>query len=938
MTTGNTQPPSRSPRQAAIAGILGLPPDADGAALLGLRDPSPPDAEVIDALNQRLALVNTHPQGSTPLGDEARLALHAAAAGLLGSASPAAPARAGSAPHRSAARAGLPAAQVALEHDAVLALGLHGGWNPRTMRHLAKLTHARGLSNDDLAVALTRLARRPTPAASSTQRHHAAPSHREHDEPGQEQPQQAFPPAGGGAHDPPPAAASPAPSGDLALAAAMAVAVLLTLLAAAAVLIALPVMRAGVAQSPPEIATAPTPEPTPRSPQAQGPPDAQPDAPQAPPRGPLPDTRLDTVVTDLRLAADRRRTGDPSAGEVFARAVRTLADGWPALETDRRAAATTEIIDHVYLVRDRPQARGGVLDTLLAPLEPDADATIAARAWSAGLAARLTDEPELPAPVLERLRATLRNALGPDAASVRAFEPAAAIALRDALQTLLRTGNPDTDLDAWDRWIRAARGLAKADQTLGDRQVLAALARLLLEAPEPTDSELVFRLIRRLVVALPWRPGDASRQRLLAWFDDPTVSVADLHAITNALATATGAPGVDPTMVLPALASPAVRAQVADRYAKAWDSGQGLAHDEVAARWLAATATRLAATPPTQDLQAAQAAVVDARLSAAAALLWNGQPEQADLLLAALHDGLDAPGAQGTGNDAQTIHLNANSPPDDWSLRYLRERRPELKLELLDELARDGLSHAVQAELVVLEFLRGSPASVRSRAGDLVLAHAGTPLIAAAALEALPLPGSDRRRLELVETVTGVRLPEADGWELAARRLLVERLLELLSGRGELARIDSAADALADAYAQSLRARGGPDDSDDAPPELRAQLLFDLLRPRADRVVPPPDWPWTPADIDRRLAGRLRMAQGRVQRFAAFQVSLTELWLYTTAGERTAAAPSARQALDAMRDARRRAAGILQQVAAVERARLEAWNLRIDAITGKGPQ
>lgn len=77
--------PRPTPREAAIAGILGLSPDADAAGLLGVDASRTDEGEIVAALNQRLAMVNAHRFGGTPLGDEARLALHAAAAQLLGS-------------------------------------------------------------------------------------------------------------------------------------------------------------------------------------------------------------------------------------------------------------------------------------------------------------------------------------------------------------------------------------------------------------------------------------------------------------------------------------------------------------------------------------------------------------------------------------------------------------------------------------------------------------------------------------------------------------------------------------------------------------------------------------------------------------------------------------------------------------------------------------
>ena len=47
-----------------------------------------------------------------------------------------------------------------LERDALLTLGLFGGWNPKALRRLVALAHARGLTSDDVAATLRRLSRR----------------------------------------------------------------------------------------------------------------------------------------------------------------------------------------------------------------------------------------------------------------------------------------------------------------------------------------------------------------------------------------------------------------------------------------------------------------------------------------------------------------------------------------------------------------------------------------------------------------------------------------------------------------------------------------------------------------------------------------------------------------------------------------------------------
>jgi hypothetical protein len=930
--TAPPPPPRPTPREAAIAGILGLSPDSDAAGLLGVDPERTDDGEIVAALNERLARVNAHRYGGTPLGDEARLALHAAAAQLLGgrrrsTGFDAEPEPTADLPARWSRTQALPPAHLALQQDAVLALGAHGGWNATTMRHLSMLAHARGLTGDDLAVALTRLARQSGPTLAPANNGAGATDDGVTD-PGRYSPADAGP--------------THSSTNDIALLGAMAVAVILTLVAAAAVLIAIPVMRnSGQAAQQAAASEQQAPIETPEGPSPEQQAAAIAEAKQAADRertpAAAPDTKIDTIVTDLRLAAERRKKGEASAQAVFEHAVVTLANNWPRVRADQREAALGQVIDHLYLVRDDDAALLRVVGFLTGPLSASGtEPTLAARVWQVGAMVRLSKEQNLPAPAVEGLRGFLLARAPLEARAAGDFAAGLTVALRAELAAIAQSDGFDTSPQAWDAWLACAQGLASSEPALAHRLMLAGLEAVLLHGPEPTD-EAVFQIVRKLVVALQWRPEDESRGRLLAWFDDPAVTIADLHALTNVLATASGAPGVDPTMVLPVLASQTQRAQVRDRFAAAWNVQSTLAHGEVANRWLNEALRHLQAPPENESVAHAVDAAVSARLNAAAELLWQGQANEADVVLLQLRDGLDSGQARMTAG-TRSIYMASHSDPSPWALRYLSQRRPELQADLLDELANDGLEHAVDAEIVAEAFLRGTSIGVRDRASRILMGNASKPVTIAAVLETFPLPGGDQRRREMVELVTGVRLPSGDNWELVARRTLVERLLQLMASEGELARIDHAADAIARAYTLSLSWGSGSQAQADNPPELSVELLWNRARQRADRVVPPAIWPWSPGEVDRRLTGRTRLARGRVQWFAAYQSALVEITLYNTAAERPSLAMRLDDELEKMRESRRDARGVLEQVSIVERARLESWRLRLaEAATG-GPQ
>ena len=132
--------------------------------LLGLREEDVSPEGVIQALQARLGVVQMHAEARTPQADEVRLALHAAAATLLNVALRQAMPR--ERPSEMEAGEGSPAevsgelraaSRLALEADALVAIGLAGGWNQRALDALLMSAHARGLTAEDVAEALESL-------------------------------------------------------------------------------------------------------------------------------------------------------------------------------------------------------------------------------------------------------------------------------------------------------------------------------------------------------------------------------------------------------------------------------------------------------------------------------------------------------------------------------------------------------------------------------------------------------------------------------------------------------------------------------------------------------------------------------------------------------------------------------------------------------------
>jgi hypothetical protein len=129
--------------------------------VLGLAPADVDDEAVVGAVHERMAAIDRHPEARTPAADEARLAVHAAAANLLdpgvraallerlgvdrSTSSSTRPTEAPPVPNRSEVPAPRRAVSRArLEADLLRSIGAAGGWGPAARDRFVKLAHARG--------------------------------------------------------------------------------------------------------------------------------------------------------------------------------------------------------------------------------------------------------------------------------------------------------------------------------------------------------------------------------------------------------------------------------------------------------------------------------------------------------------------------------------------------------------------------------------------------------------------------------------------------------------------------------------------------------------------------------------------------------------------------------------------------------------------------
>lgn len=921
-------------------------------ALLGLSPRDVADASIIEALDRQLQRLATHIECDTPEADEVRLSLHAAAAQLLDprvralliskwsgqdGPDPASAQPSAGAPTSAQARS----PHVLLEHDAVLTLGQFGGWNEHSLHRLAALAHARGMDVQAMARTLRSLAaaraREAGPRRAARSPGPPQPAATTASEPKRVQVQEPVPALGGFK------ALPPDPSSRL---------LARTIIMTGAFLIGL-VALAAIAVLMTRVPTAPTPKIAGQGSRADRPPAPPPSTdttstttlPPEPvaPVQPSPDAQAD-FVRELAACTLGLQTDQEAAIADFSRITARLAAAWPDVKPDVLIAAQASIVEFVYRAAGNSGAAEGAVDALAAPVRalqaggvPKAD-QISPAVFSSGVLARLARESDLRGSIRHRIENDLRTFPGlRQSLDDATFELGAAAAVR-ALPARLCAGEATTSTDeaarTWREWIRAASATHR-DPKARERALLLALETVATTGPEPNQSAIAFRAVRTLSVSLDWRSSAEARRWLVAAFEDRRLTAGDLHAITSTIASS-NVPGVDVTMVVPVMASQSVRGELALRFRRAWGLDSGVDRAEVVTRLVDAAKGPLARPDATiSGLDALERAVVLSRLCQAADLIWNGRPDEANQLLDLGYDDIAAAKQVAIPQETpNTRQYTLNTGARTWVELYIGAKRSSIaRIDLLDQLQRGGEVLPAEADLIVYDAARGSPVDVREKAQEVVRALSQDPDMVNAVLEALPSMPQTPASSSLVAFVAGAHLPKSGSpdWPAAARRALVERLLELTAAQGELGAIDRLAELLARSYAAraGLVGPAGLDPRRMPTADQSAEALWLRLQGQVDPSASTGGLELDLEEVRRRLSARLGLARGVVQVFAAYQVSAAEIVTLAAAGERSQRAQELAKVLNDMNSGRRRAPGVLHQVMEAEMGSLRAWLIRL---------
>lgn len=618
----------------------------------------------------------------------------------------------------------------------------------------------------------------------------------------------------------------------------------------------------------------------------------------------------------------------------------SLARSWAFWRADERVAAQTRFIDVVFRLARAGNGGAALIDAMAESLDPaslSADPMrVLAAGWAAGMVNRLTREGDPGGGVGLRVRsATARpwaEQLARADGSFGAGASAAMVWVRTSLSVGLREeATSASAAQAWEAWRACALAATEGDPDGQARLVLGAIENIASAGPSAASSPRTAAVLRSLASSLNWSASGESSRWLLRSLAGETIPAPVLWAVTTAIVDGKLLAGTTGAMVLPAMGGPEQRARVREGFATIW--GEVKADDRTAAQdaWSDAARAALSNAPEGVAARLPGAALVRAamisRLADAAHLIDAGRLTEAKALL---DKSPKAPEVPDEPPADSTPLFETPSGDEAWSRAYLAAgQNPGERLAKLKEFSSDRIG-PLEASILAGEAFRGSPVQVRDAARLYVEANFGKPVMVHAVLSiAHEIPPTVENNRVLAKLI-GVTLPgpTSPSWRLIVRRELVTRMLETLASGSEAAATQWASAALSASYQRRARPAEEPDQSTEA--DLAARALRERLSESVRRTVAPAGFTPTAGEVFRRHAGRLTLAAGPGQRFAAEQVTAVELSAILTASARPEKLSDVRSVLTELAERRRSARHIAEQLEAGERAAVRLWLIRWD--------
>ncbi|MBU6413334.1 MAG: hypothetical protein KGS45_07655 [Planctomycetes bacterium] len=954
----NTDPASAPRPISAIARFLGPDVEEQGPFVLMGLDPAAheqADRLVPPLLEARLMRVNGHPQARTPEADQVRLAVHAAAAQLLNPKTRLAQLRYWHPEHAPVevvpqlSPAG-DAQPNPINDEARRVMAMHGGWNRDSMLALASMSRDTGASIQQLAQVASS-AGSPVAAPAPTRRSELAESVAAAE-----------------------ATAKPVLSEQVDPAyRKMQTGVRIAGIGCGTIVL---VSIIGFAATRCESTKVPA---NPVAKQQQVPAPAVREQDRAPlpgtlfaadgerlPKPATTDGAVATVaksgVTDatalLTQVREIRSVGatDPAAASrQLALAVEQAGSAWATWQPDQIAAFTDGVVDAVYaLSRDADWGRGAI-DAIMAPTvwrQPVDAREVAPRVWpsvfASGALARLSRERDLPTAVRSAVNIELtRVSATPSDATFEAGARSGLQAVASNLSAVRGSTSSTTDLGAaWGKWADAA--LATADMSgSGDvsRRSLVLLVPFedfLRTGPDPSADKQAFESIQAITSRLDFSTAGPPRQWLLRWLISPEITAGRLFALTARLAQEPAeSGGVDTSLVVPAAAHENLRADLRDRYAKAWGMVDSQDADALKGDWVAWTKEFLAdASVPQSPAMALAGAVAAARINEAAWLMWTGEPERASFAL----DRRIEPAAM-VQKALEAVKPNSildPGPPDgEWGAKYLVASVNE-KREMLNAVGSGAeVVGPRDCFVIVNEMIRGQSVPLRAGARDRVRFLSGQAPMLATLLDLVGTLPRTRETNELLDFVTIQTMPSTDDprWREYARRALVERLLTAIAAGGEFGVVDTLAEQMGEAYQvrSGVVATGTVQN-----PEEAAHRLATRMMKVAETLPATGREHATLTEISQRWTARQQREKasstGKIRVFLAHQMTCLELTAYTMVTEDPTREARVKEVVSRVSQVWSGANSSMEQARIAERGICELWLLRLAPIQEGAPK
>ncbi|MCE2968218.1 MAG: hypothetical protein ACK5Q8_07475 [Phycisphaerales bacterium] len=670
------------------------------------------------------------------------------------------------------------------------------------------------------------------------------------------------------------------------------------------------------------------------------------------------------VIARLRQSADDVAANPAAALSEFEQAARSVRFWWPTFGSPERIACVNSIVDFVLRMPDDPAIvrRAIAALTTRVTLEPPSGraaaidpADVQPAIWSSGVLARLSRERDIPSALRNEIQRAVAEMYPGEPLNTPDFAGGTARALRAMPRRLLgpapdpsSTAAPATPAGrapaelakrGLEKWLEALLALSPTSRPGRDpaevliepatqRELLSAIELIMLASPDVTLDPAAFELLGDLVSRVRFREGSPGQAQLVAWLDDQHMTSPNLAVVTRVAVNGTQIEGVGPAMVLAPAASTSERATVRDEYIRAWSIAVGGAVADLGAQFTRVTTERLARTappdaPPIEDLRLA---VGFALMNRAVYQRDRGQNEDARASLTQ-----DAPEAV-----APSLLPSLANPAagDSWAVRYLgSDRSLAVRLERLKELETAGISSRADGDVLAeIAFLAPVP-ELRSAAQKLCIKFSDRIEVIDGLLKVLPRAPRSRIVVDTVQRVTNRPVAPASSprWMLDARRALVAKALEVMASNDPRTGPDALAADLASAYqvCAGIEPSGSTVQIDDAPAVALAaveKLQRDLLT-QARALVPNDAAPIRLDEIERRRTGRLMVATGPIQQFAAEQVTCAELVAFIVTARIPARSDQAKVILDEMHQSRNAARHIFTQIHACERAMSRLWLL-----------